>query len=530
MSIISKLKAVLSLDDKQFKAGLKGAEKSTKGFGDSIGKLGGIIGAAFSVQQIAKFAIATAELGHQATNVDKAFSKLGITLESLKTATGGGIGDLRLQQMAVQAANLGLDVDKLATAFEFATIRAAETGESVDYLVNSIVTGIGRKSILIMDNLGISQAALNAEIKKGATFAEAANTIIQRELEASTVSIQNAVSGVQRFEASWLDLQTEMGKGGVSKEIQQVAEILAGLVTTITSNYGAIERTMDILSFVTPLFWLKEYSVEFLKLIGSVERLKTITPDWIKTAMGGDEALGEFAGMPAVSTAAAPVTDTDLGGPNWESMGDLLDQFNAEHKDFTDSIIAQNAAMMESFDFAEEDFIDDITQFYVEVADSLDKVTMSALEASFAFSNLGMAFADSLSNMVASLQSGNDVLGAIGNFIVQLAGLMMEFAVLLGLFGVGTELLESGNPYAMIAGALVIAGTAIAIAGSISSMSAMGSTPAGSAGGGYSGGSYGGGTYGGGYDYNREIILVARGEDLVGVINRQSRLTDINGG
>ena len=38
--------------------------------------------------------------------------------------------------------------------------------KSVDFLVNSIVTGIGRKSVLILDNLGLSAVDVNEKFKE----------------------------------------------------------------------------------------------------------------------------------------------------------------------------------------------------------------------------------------------------------------------------------------------------------------------------------------------------------------------------
>jgi hypothetical protein len=81
-------------------------------------------------------------------------------LETLRKATRGLVSDLELMKVTVQAGNFGIPIEQMGKLLEFATKRAAETGQSVDYLVNSIVTGIGRKSPLILDNLGISAVRL----------------------------------------------------------------------------------------------------------------------------------------------------------------------------------------------------------------------------------------------------------------------------------------------------------------------------------------------------------------------------------
>jgi len=68
-------------------------------------------------------------------------------------------------QKAVQASNFKIPLESLASLFQFAQARARETGESVEYLTNSIVLGIGRKSPLILDNLGISAVELRKRLK-----------------------------------------------------------------------------------------------------------------------------------------------------------------------------------------------------------------------------------------------------------------------------------------------------------------------------------------------------------------------------
>lgn len=85
-------------------------------------------------------------------------------MKKLRIATEGTVKDIQLMQAVTQAKFLGLDLKNLPLLFEFATKRAKDTGQSIDYLVDSIVTGIGRKSPLILDNLGIQIKQLDKRI------------------------------------------------------------------------------------------------------------------------------------------------------------------------------------------------------------------------------------------------------------------------------------------------------------------------------------------------------------------------------
>lgn len=246
------------LDNQRFKKGLKDSQSAGNQFAASIGKVGAAIGVAFSVGAIVSFAAEMSQVGVVANNVDKAFKKLGISLEDLQQATGGGVGKTKLQQMAIQAGQLGLPIKDLAKYFEFATIRAAETGQSVDFLVESIVKGIGRKSVLIMDNLGISSLRLQEEMKKTGDFGAAAGTIISEEMAKSTLSVDETVSGVDRLKTSFENLKTAVAQGNVGGMFNNMAKELSQIIDAFNSVGGndaglyskGIEETAKSIAFL----------------------------------------------------------------------------------------------------------------------------------------------------------------------------------------------------------------------------------------------------------------------------------------
>jgi len=122
----------------------------------------GTVGLAFGAREIVSFTGELVKLGGEATGVQDAFNKIADSsdLTKLRSSVHGTVSDLELMKRAVSAQNFGIPVKELGNLFTFATKRAQDTGQSVDYLVDSIVTGIGRKSPLILDNLGISATAL----------------------------------------------------------------------------------------------------------------------------------------------------------------------------------------------------------------------------------------------------------------------------------------------------------------------------------------------------------------------------------
>jgi hypothetical protein len=167
-------KVILGLDPSEFRRGIQQVDSKLKETSKLFGNLGQAIGAAFAVSQIQAFASEAIKMGSQLETVRKGFERFGdiSTLGELRKATRGLVTDLDLMKVAVQAGNFGIPIQQMGQLLEFAARRAAETGQSVDYLVESIVTGIGRKSPLILDNLGISAVALKEKFGGAALEAQ----------------------------------------------------------------------------------------------------------------------------------------------------------------------------------------------------------------------------------------------------------------------------------------------------------------------------------------------------------------------
>jgi len=76
-------------------------------------------------------------------------------LNNMRKLSAGTVSDLKLMQQANNALLLGLPVDKFGDMLTIARSAAKATGESMEFMLKSIVTGMGRGSKLVLDNLGI---------------------------------------------------------------------------------------------------------------------------------------------------------------------------------------------------------------------------------------------------------------------------------------------------------------------------------------------------------------------------------------
>lgn len=212
MADVKKIRVDIDGNARGLKNATSQANKSLDGLGGTAKKLGGLIAGAFAVGAITNFAKEAFRAAAVAEGVEKAFNKLGVSLNQLKRATRGTVDEFKLMQSAVQASNLGVPVQQLATLFEFAQKRAEETGESVEYLTQSIVTGIGRKSVLILDNLGLSSIRINNEFRKMGDFGAAVGKIVREELSKMGDTSETAATKIQKTEAAFEDLKGRIGE------------------------------------------------------------------------------------------------------------------------------------------------------------------------------------------------------------------------------------------------------------------------------------------------------------------------------
>ena len=171
------------------------------------------------------------EMAETADGVTKAFKDMDQPdlLENLRKATKGTVNDVQLMTAAVKANDFRIPLEDLGKYLEFAQLKAQQTGQSVDYMTDSIVTGLGRKSPLILDNLGISAAEISEKTKETGDFMKAVAEIVDTQLAAAgetyisaadraaqkTVELQNAQKALgdeilplkEQWDDSYADMQ-----------------------------------------------------------------------------------------------------------------------------------------------------------------------------------------------------------------------------------------------------------------------------------------------------------------------------------
>lgn len=217
---IKHLSAIISANNTKFVSGLQEAKGALGGFQNVLKGVGPAIGVAFSAAAVINFGKEVVKLAGDAEGVRAAFQRIGDAklLDDLTRATRSTVSELELMKAAVKANNFQIPLHTLAKLLEFATKRAQETGESVDYLVDSIVLGIGRKSPLILDNLGISAVRLRQELKGAGVemntvgdIAAAVGRIAQEEMAKSGDIIETTSIQISQLRKEFEDFKVKAG-------------------------------------------------------------------------------------------------------------------------------------------------------------------------------------------------------------------------------------------------------------------------------------------------------------------------------
>jgi hypothetical protein len=256
---IEKLEAGLKSAESRTDTAVKKMQTSFGGLTTTLSRIGGMIGIAFGTQQLIQFGKEALNLAAKGEAIRTAFKRIGSEdlLGDLRKSVSGTVSDINLMTNAVRASNFKIPLDQLATLFEFAKRRADETGQSVDYLVDSIIMGIGRKSPMILDNLGISAIALREKLGKVGTEAasigditKAVGDIAKEELLKMGNAADTSANKIARMNATIENLKEQIGTG------------LTDTVTDFTDQMDKLARVGkgEGLSNIID-FWLKMVSI-----------------------------------------------------------------------------------------------------------------------------------------------------------------------------------------------------------------------------------------------------------------------------
>ena len=195
--------------------------------------------------QMAETVQQSVELAKSGEGVRNAFERLNRPglLDNLKEATHGTVSELELMKAAVKFDDFKLPVEQLGTLLAFAQKKAKDTGQSVDYMVDSIVTGLGRKSLMILDNLGLSASQVKEKMAETGDMTTAVAAIIKEQMSEAGEYVETAADRAARAAADASNQMEELGRKAmpVAEEWAKAwNEISLGGMTLLNTVLGPI--------------------------------------------------------------------------------------------------------------------------------------------------------------------------------------------------------------------------------------------------------------------------------------------------
>jgi hypothetical protein len=175
-------------------------------------------------------------------------SNAAIAVDRLKEATNGTLSEFDLFQQANNAMILGVtkNSDEMAQMFDMAQRLGNALGKDTKLSVESLITGIGRQSRLMLDNIGIivkSEQAYEAYAAELGTTADNLTKSEKRQafMNAALEAGQNALLSMpneilnadQKFQA--LSASLDNASKSIGKAFLPLAEKLATALTTLTN-------------------------------------------------------------------------------------------------------------------------------------------------------------------------------------------------------------------------------------------------------------------------------------------------------
>lgn len=266
---------------KQDIAGLDNAAGKTAGGLSALGKAAGIAGIVALGVQAGQAALELAQLGAQSLALKSSFEQVqggaanaASVLDALRSASRGMISDYDLMLSANKAALLGVadTAQEMSALLQIATVRGRAMGISATQAFNDIVTGLGRMSPLILDNLGITVNLEDTMKRYAETLGKTSDALTDTERKQALVNavIESSASlmddanksadalagqGFAQLNTAWSNFKTAIGESLAPFFDARASEVAAGVqaLTDAIANASFNQAKSTIASKVQDL-------------------------------------------------------------------------------------------------------------------------------------------------------------------------------------------------------------------------------------------------------------------------------------
>lgn len=336
----------------QLQGQLTGVDNAARVAGGGLNAMLGIFAGGAAIAGIIHAGRELQQLGIQSANTEQAFRGLAdsagesadVMLGKLRTASRGMITDLDLMTNANRAMMLGVtqNADQMAGLLEVAATRGRALGRSTADAFTDIVTGIGRMSPLILDNLGIvtgGEKAFDAYAETlGKTAAELTDVerkqfLVNKVLGETPTQTKAAVDSIATVGVAWQNYKAALGEalssdsefaGGLARYLQFEADLQG-----ISNRINQAMAQMD-------LSWVDKARIEFGMVTGPAatfyNKLRDIEDQFQLHKISAQQAAASIESLARAYTHGATYAGV---------MTRAMDEFNAAARETGSITVAE---------------------------------------------------------------------------------------------------------------------------------------------------------------------------------------------
>lgn len=242
-----------------------------------------------ALQKVKEFAAEGISMAESADGVIHAFSKLDRPelLDNLRKATRGTVSDIELMKAAVKARDFRIPLEDLGKYLSFAQLKAQQLDVSVQQMTDDIVTGLGRQSPQILDNLGLSATEISEKTKETGSFMKSVASIVENELAEAGETYISAADRAAQKTTSLQNRQLELGKALLPLK-EKVADafgsmkigIMQCIVWLITHRKATAALTVAVTALTVSMTVL---NAAFRAWVAQTTIAKVVTTAWAST-------------------------------------------------------------------------------------------------------------------------------------------------------------------------------------------------------------------------------------------------------
>ena len=282
---------------------VKKLSKSMKNFAGGLATAGAAYKALGEVVEGAKLSAQLEGVESAYTNMSK---ELGFSVGAFKkfdNALDGTVNKLELMKVANTAMTLGItdNEDQMADMLDIAQRLAKGLGEDTLFGVESLVPGLGRQSVLMLDNLGVMVDQKTAQEKYAKSIKKTVNQLSdadkkqafmnealeqgRRKVDAMGEEYMTTSDKIAKFETSYKNLQLSLGAAvidtGIISWMENLADSITGLIEIRARQQAAARKEAEQYGRSTGA--IREMETEIQNLKGEQFDLRNETEQTIKT-------------------------------------------------------------------------------------------------------------------------------------------------------------------------------------------------------------------------------------------------------